>query len=298
MAAVTSHDHDQLSFVFGLLGNLVSFLVFLAPMITFFKIIKKRSTEGFHSVPYSVALFSCMLILYYAYLKGSGNALMLITINSFGSVIEIIYLSLFLIFAPGRARKRTVQLLLVFNMGAFGLILLITSFIPLDHQKRVEVVGWICAVFSVCVFASPLSVMRKVIKTKSVKYMPLPLSLCLTLTAAMWFCYGLFKKDFYIATPNIAGFALSCAQMALYFYYRKGQKKEEQPVVKKNKEIEIPDDAILIDGTVITIRTDEITNHRSSVETHKNQPAGNIETEGATACGTAHHHNVNDTSGC
>lgn len=52
----------------------------------------------------------------------------------------------------------TTRLLIMFNVGAYGLILLSTSFIP-NHSERLTVVGWICAVFSVSVFAAPLAIM-------------------------------------------------------------------------------------------------------------------------------------------
>ncbi|MBD4020204.1 hypothetical protein GUI04_14560, partial [Xanthomonas citri pv. citri] len=48
----------HLTLAFGLLGNAVSFMVFLSPLPTFYKVYKKKSTEGFQSVPYVVGLFS------------------------------------------------------------------------------------------------------------------------------------------------------------------------------------------------------------------------------------------------
>ncbi|KAM0027911.1 putative SWEET sugar transporter [Helianthus debilis subsp. tardiflorus] len=220
--------HHLLPSIFGILGNIISFCVFLAPMPTFYSICKKKSTQGFQSVPYSVALFSCMLLLFYGYLK-TENGMMIITINSIGCAIETAYLVVFLIYATRKSLISTVKLLVLFNILSFGLILVTTRYATNPGPKRVAVVGWICAVFSVCVFAAPLSIMRLVIKTKSVEYMPFSLSLCLTLCAVMWFFYGLLIKDYYVATPNVLGFVFGIAQMILYMIY-KDKKKQVIPM--------------------------------------------------------------------
>ncbi|KAA8549207.1 hypothetical protein F0562_000891 [Nyssa sinensis] len=163
-----------------------------------------------------------MLTFYYALLK--TNAILLITINSIGIVIESIYLVLFMIYATKEAKIYTTKLLILFNVGAYGFIMLFTMLFSHGHQRS-EIVGWICATFSVCVFAAPLAIMRLVIKTKSVKYMPFSLSFFLTLSAVMWFFYGFLKKDYFIATPNILGFLFGIVQMLLYIIY-KDKKKE------------------------------------------------------------------------
>eukprot|EP00257_Ricinus_communis_P017239 XP_015575637.1 bidirectional sugar transporter N3 [Ricinus communis] len=210
---------------FGILGNIVSFLVYLAPLPTFWRIVKKKSTEGFQSIPYSVALFSAMLTLYYATLK--ENAILLITINSIGCLIEGIYLTIYMIYATQTSRVRNFKLLILFNLGTYLLIVMLAS--ELTHGTlRVQVVGWICAVFSVCVFAAPLSIMRLVIKTKSVEYMPFSLSFFLTLCAISWLGYGLAVNDYFIASPNILGFLFGIVQMVLYMIY-KNKKNEILP---------------------------------------------------------------------
>ncbi|KAF4351790.1 hypothetical protein G4B88_030151 [Cannabis sativa] len=124
----------------------------------------------------------------------------------------------------------------VVNVGAtsvsiYGLILVSTSLIIPNRSHRVTAVGWICAVFSVCVFAAPLIIMRIVIKTKSVEYMPFALSFSLTLCAVMWFFYGLLVNDLFIASPNILGFVFGIAQMIIYLVY-KNAKKDELPQFK------------------------------------------------------------------
>ncbi|PRQ16907.1 putative SWEET sugar transporter [Rosa chinensis] len=253
----SSTAHSPLVFAFGILGNIVSFIVFLAPVPTFFRVYKKKSTEGFQSVPYVFALFSATIWIYYASLK--SDEMLLITINGFGCVIETIYIAMYITFAPKQARVKyqtlsppprpppppppppiklllingvmelifvviklqvnTLRLLLLVNFGGFCLILLLSHFLA-QGPTRVKVLGWVCVAFSVSVFAAPLSIMRLVIRTKSVEFMPFSLSFFLTLSAIMWLFYGLLLKDLYVAAPNILGFSFGVAQMILYAIYR------------------------------------------------------------------------------
>ncbi|KAJ4721197.1 Bidirectional sugar transporter SWEET [Melia azedarach] len=220
MALLSVH---QLAFIFGLLGNIVGFLVFLAPVPTFYTIYKKKSSEGYHSIPYVIALCSAMLLLYYGFLK--SDAILIITINSIGCAIEITYIVLYLIFAPEKEKRFTIKLILFFNIGAFSLLMVVVNFL-IKPPHRVTAVGWVCAAYNLAVFAAPLSIMRKVIKTKSVEYMPFTLSFFLTLCATTWFFYGFFVKDMFIALPNVLGFLFGIVQMILYMVYKSKQGKQ------------------------------------------------------------------------
>ena len=214
-------DHHSLAVVFGILGNIISVLVFLAPVPTFCRIYKKKSTESFQSLPYQVALFSCMLWLYYALIK--KGAFLLITINAFGCVVETIYISMFLAYASKNSRMSAMKLFISMNLGLFSFILILTHFL-LKSSIRIQVLGWICVAISVSVFAAPLNIMARVVRTKSVEFMPFTLSFFLTLSAVMWFAYGLFIKDLCVALPNVLGFILGMLQMLLYAIYRHSEK--------------------------------------------------------------------------
>ncbi|CAL9749732.1 unnamed protein product [Musa acuminata subsp. burmannicoides] len=215
-----SLDHPW-AFTFGILGNIISFMVYLAPLPTFYRVCRRKSTEGFHSVPYVVALFSATLWILYAFLK--TNAGLLITINAVGCVIETAYVIVYFTYAPKAAKMFTAKLVLLVNVGMFGLILVLTLLFA-RGAKRVEVLGWICMSFSVSVFVAPLSIIRLVIRTKSVEFMPFSLSFFLTWSAVVWFGYGLLTKDLYVALPNVLGFIFGVLQMVLYVAYRNQDK--------------------------------------------------------------------------
>ncbi|GLT49408.1 hypothetical protein SLA2020_229650 [Shorea laevis] len=219
MALISSHN--PWLFVFGVLGNISSFVVFLAPIPTFHRIWKKKSTEGFQSLPYLSGLFSAMLWVYYALLK--SDAFLLITINAFGCVVETIYIAFYITFAPRKARMLTLKLLLLLNLMRFCSILLLSHFLT-KGSTRIQVLGWICMAFSLIVFVVPLSIIRLVIRTKSVEYMPFNLSLYLTVSAVTWLFYGIFLKDLYVTIPNILGIVFGLLQMLLYVVYRNKSK--------------------------------------------------------------------------
>lgn len=229
MASGMSLDHPW-AFAFGILGNIISFMVYLSPLPTFYRVYKKKSTEGFQSVPYVVALFSAMLWIYYALIK--TNTYLLITINSFGCVIETIYIVMYLIYAPRKVKIYTFKMIMLLNVGLFSSIVLCTVLL-FKGSNRLQVLGWICVSFSVCVFAAPLSIIRLVIRTKSVEFMPFSLSFFLTVSAVVWFSFGLFSKDIYVALPNVLGFTFGAVQMILYIFYK--DTKVSQSLTDKEK---------------------------------------------------------------
>ncbi|CAI8591651.1 unnamed protein product [Vicia faba] len=258
-------SHNTLALTFGMLGNIISFLVFLAPISTFYRIYKKKSTEGFQSLPYLVALFSSMLWLYYALLK--KDAFLLITINSFGCVVETIYIILYIIYAPKDARNLTFKLLSAMNVGSFALILLVTNY-AVHGSVRVQVLGWICVTLSVSVFAAPLSIVAQVVRTKSVEFMPFNLSFTLTLSATMWFGYGLFLKDICIALPNVLGFGLGLVQMLVYAIYRNSGEK----AIKKEKKAPIePFKITVVETKVEKIESEKKNKDEDNEEKNKNE---------------------------
>ncbi|CAN1801242.1 Bidirectional sugar transporter SWEET1 [Linum perenne] len=173
-------------FIFGILGNAFAAFLFLAPTITFRRIIKNKSTEEFSGVPYPMTLLNCLLSAWYGLPFVSKDNLLVTTINGTGAAIEIIYVIIFLVFAPKKQKIIYVIIFLVFAPkkqkakigGIFAAVLSVfaavslISYFALHGNTRKLFCGTAETVFSIIMYASPLSIMRLVIKTKSVEFMP------------------------------------------------------------------------------------------------------------------------------
>lgn len=247
--------HVSWAFVFGILGNVVSFLVSLAPLPTFYQIYKKRTSEGYQSIPYVVSLFSAMLWIYYALLK--KDAMLLITINTFCVFIQTFYIVVYFYYGPKKEKLVTLKLILLFNVFGFGAIFFSTFFLK-NPLIRLQILGYICMGFALCVFVAPLGILRKVIKTKSVEYMPFTLSVFLTLGAVMWFFYGLLLKDMNIAVPNVLGFIFGILQMILYAIYKNYPKKMvEDPKLQLSAQ-QVVVDVVKLGSTTVCLEVNAV----------------------------------------
>ncbi|KAH9689473.1 Bidirectional sugar transporter SWEET [Citrus sinensis] len=199
-------------------GNLTTGLVYLSPAKTFWHIVQRRSTEEFESIPYISKLLNAYFWVWYGIVK--PNSVLVASVNGFGAALEIIYVIIFLIFAPPMMRGRTAVLAGVCDVVFPGTTVLVTQ-IFFDRDVQIKVSGFLSLCFSMVAYSSPLSAMKTVVVTKSVEYMPFLLSFILFINGAVWTVYAVLTKDLFIGIPNGSGFILGTAQLVLYAMYWK-----------------------------------------------------------------------------
>lgn len=217
-------------FVFGIFGDATGLLLFLAPLITFKRIVMNKSTEQFSGIPYVMTLLNCLLSAWYGLPFISPNNMLVSTINGTGAAIEAIYVLIFIIHAPKKEKAKILGLF-TFVISVFAAVALISLFALHTKKNRKIFCGFAASIFSIIMYGSPLSIMRTVIKTKSVEYMPFFLSLFVFFCGTSWFIYGLLGKDPFVAVPNGFGCGLGAIQLILYAIYRdnKDESKKLDP---------------------------------------------------------------------
>ncbi|GMI64077.1 hypothetical protein like AT4G15920 [Hibiscus trionum] len=206
-----------LSFFVGIIGNVISVLVFLSPIGTFRRIVKHKSTEDFESLPYVCTLLNSSLWTYYGMTKPGG--LLVATVNGFGIIVEAVYVVLFLVYAPRNMRVKTGILVGILDVGFLAAAIVVTQ-LALEGETRIGAVGLMGSGLNIIMYGSPLAAMKTVVRTKRVEYMPFFLSFFLFLNGGIWAFYALLVHDFFLGVPNGIGFFLGAAQLLLYAIYK------------------------------------------------------------------------------
>ncbi|KAF3626371.1 Bidirectional sugar transporter SWEET1b [Capsicum annuum] len=93
------------------------------------------------------------------------------------------------------------------------------SVVAFHGKNRKLFCGTAATLFSIVMYGSPMSIIRLVIRTKSVEYMPFFLSFAVVVSCSCWFIYAMLGMDPFIGTSTGVGLALGIVQLILYFIY-------------------------------------------------------------------------------
>ncbi|RWR86534.1 bidirectional sugar transporter SWEET1a isoform X1 [Cinnamomum micranthum f. kanehirae] len=119
----------MLHLFFGILGNVTGMFLFLAPVVTFRRIIKSKSTEEFSGVPYNMTLLNCLLSAWYGLPFVSPHNMLVSTISGTGAALEAVYVAIFLFYAPKKQRAKMLGLLMLVLI-VFAIVALVLSLSP------------------------------------------------------------------------------------------------------------------------------------------------------------------------
>ncbi|KAB2605454.1 bidirectional sugar transporter SWEET2-like [Pyrus ussuriensis x Pyrus communis] len=210
----------------GVAGNIFAFGLFVSPAHTFRRIIRNHATEEFSGLPYIYALLNCLICTWYGSPVVSSDNILVMTVNSVGAVFQLVYITLFIIYAEKTKQVRMLGLL----AAVCGLIAIIVlgSLQITDAATRRLVVGLLSCASLISMFASPLFIINLVIQTQSVEFMPFYLSLSTFLMSTSFLLYGIFNFDPFVYVPNGVGTILGIVQLALYFYYKDSSKEDSR----------------------------------------------------------------------
>ncbi|OAY29932.1 bidirectional sugar transporter SWEET6a isoform X1 [Manihot esculenta] len=227
--------------IVGIIGNVISFGLFLSPVPTFYRIWKRKDVEEFQYIPYLVTVMNCLFWVFYGLPIVKPDSILVVTINGIGLVMELIYLAIFCLYDKGKKGRVQVASWLAVEVVFLAGLVLATLLGFHTHAKRTLFVGIFCDVFNVMMYTSPLAIMKKVITTKSVEFMPLSLSLANFANGCIWTAYALIKFDLFILISNGLGALSGAVQLILYarYYSTTPKRSKDKADVVKASEIQL-----------------------------------------------------------
>lgn len=231
-------DPETARNIVGVIGNVISLFLFLSPLPTFFQIWKVKSSQGYKPDPYIATVLNCAMWAFYGMPFVHPDSLLIVSVNGVGFFIECFYVTVFFMYSDWPKRRKILIAVLV--EAVFMVVVVVVTLLYLHTtESRSMLVGMLCIVFSVVMYAAPLTIMSKVIKTKSVKYMPFFLSLANFVNGITWTIYALIKLDPYVLVPNGLGGISGLVQLVLYAtYYKTTNWHEDDESAPKEAEIE------------------------------------------------------------
>lgn len=174
--------------------------------------------QNVNFLPYVMTSLNCLLWTGYGILIHDS---MLCFVNMTGAVFQFVYIGIYFKYVTVvQDKQKNLKIL----AGAAAVLLSVGVFtlgLQAFSKQTASILGITCDVFTILMFASPLSTLKNVIQTKNTSTISLPLSVMVVLVSLSWFSYGTLTNDLYVKIPNIVGAALGVIQISLFCVYPK-----------------------------------------------------------------------------
>lgn len=215
-----------LTSVLASLGTAVGIAMALAPIPTMRTIADTKALGEFSVFPYIVTFCQCLLWMTYAGVTPGKGALL--PVNIFICVVECAYCVIFLKYSSTTNRPDLIKTIsLPLSVTVVGILL---SFLTSSPSKFV---GFFAVLSNIIMYAAPLAVVKTVIETKSVKYMPFLLSFVGTIASVIWSCWAVSANDSFVLVPNVLGIFLGLIQLAVYAKFRNADANSTEDAIRR-----------------------------------------------------------------
>jgi solute carrier family 50 protein (sugar transporter) len=212
-----------LQYVVPSLGCILSNVLFLSPLPKIREIDREQKLGVHNPIPYTFMLMNCLAWVVYAtaWIRDDKNtAIFLFASNIIGLGLGIYYTFVCFPLIEDQSLKLNVRRVFVGLVTIFVLISFVLAIAMNDYDNTKFSLGLLANILELIFFASPLSTIFEVLRTKSAETIHLPLTITSLVATSMWVIYGLFVNDWFIAAPSSATTILTLIQLALHAKYR------------------------------------------------------------------------------
>jgi solute carrier family 50 (sugar transporter) len=205
----------------GYLAPICSILVGVSPYPTVRHIQRRGKVGDYPLLPYTSMVITSTLSLAYGLLR--DNVIIWST-SAVALVLGIYYLLCYVQYAHTVVSTSTLPGAVEQHVAAVCVAMMLTilwTLNPLASHQPDWLIGKVGLLFRVLMFASPLTTIRVVIRTRSARSIPLPFALACSVNCVLWIIFGVYQvKDPNVYLPNMLGLGFALAQLTLKALFR------------------------------------------------------------------------------
>ncbi|KAK1404772.1 Bidirectional sugar transporter SWEET [Heracleum sosnowskyi] len=211
-------DTEIIGTVVGIIGNVISFGLFVLAVPSLYRILKNKSVKGVRPEYRLAMIMSCVFWVFYGIPSIHPRHIHVTTAYGIGLAIELAYLILILLYADDNKQRMYVGCLFLIELVAISLVIGLVIRLSPTAEIRRKLVELFCLLSGVLVSGAEGLCMGDMIIAKSVEYVEHRIVLGKFLYAICWTIYALlrFDSDVVFLSLNIAGVLWGVLQLKLY----------------------------------------------------------------------------------
>lgn len=199
---------------FGWTASAISIILYFSQVPTFFKLCKGKlrynETPNFQAILNYITSLNWFI---YGYLL---RDLHIIVGYMSGSTFSLLCIITYIIFlSKVKFTKALLTALILFTLTLVQYFL----FAMLISNK--DVVGYVCVVCSIICSVEPILVIKKVIKFRNFKYIPIKLCVLALVGSTCWVIYGFMIINFQLIIPNFVRMVFTLILMFIWNIFKK-----------------------------------------------------------------------------
>nr|WAJ59867.1 SWEET family protein 8 [Heracleum moellendorffii] len=186
-------DTEIIRTVVGIIGNVISFGLFVLAVPSLYRILKSKSVKGVRTEYHLAMMMSCVSWVLYGMPSIHPRHILVLTAYGIGLATQLAHLIIILLCANDNKQRMYVGGLFLIELVVISLVIgVVIRLAPTAETRRMLVE--VCCMVSGCVVSGTEGVcMLDVTKERSVEYVEFPIVLGKILYALCWTIYALFR---------------------------------------------------------------------------------------------------------
>lgn len=225
-----------LDYVVPIIGTILTNFLFISPLPTVLRIDSTQILGELNPLPYPLMIFNCAGWIIYGLSFGSPTVYYMFMANLSGLIGGIYYALVTYPLASRLVQVRMRFLFIVLPFFEISAAYFLAFALRGNQDSMKTALGWVAISISVIFFASPLSTIFQVLRTKSGASIHIPLAITAGISTFLWTVYGIALADWFLIVPNGLATIFSTIQLVLVFIFRKASSPEPE---RQNEEIAI-----------------------------------------------------------